>query len=243
MELTLHVTVATDVGCEREHNEDAAALAGTVIQHDHGAPQTWNLTVEQPLRIVVCDGMGGHLGGETASQIAACELSKPGDDVAADIQRVSDDLNRLGQARPELRGLGTTAVVVEVRPDGTASIFHVGDSRAYLADPELSALTVDDRVAANLPVLTQALGPMDKPLDVHCYDLDLLAGQRLLLCSDGLVDVVSDTDIECLLEGDDASTRLVTAALKGGAPDNVTVAVIDVVTSPKRRLSPAEVSL
>ena len=243
MELTLNIAVVTDVGCVRDHNEDAAAVDGTVIQHDHGDPETWALTVEQPVRVVVCDGMGGHLGGETASLIAASNLSKPVEDVETDIQRISDHLTLLGHKRPDLAGMGTTVVVAEVRPDGTASVFHVGDSRAYLADPELTALTIDDRVAANLPVLTQALGAIDRPVIVHRYDLDLLAGQRLLLCSDGLVDVVAEAAIESLLEADDAPARLVSAALEAGAPDNVTVALVEVVTSPKRRLSPAEASL
>lgn len=235
MELRLKVTLATDAGLQREHNEDAAAIDGHTVQHDHGEPITRELVVATPVRVVVCDGMGGHRGGRAASMLTATQLSRPGAGYEAEFQRVSELLISLGLQEPSLYQMGTTAVLLEARPDGSASVLHVGDSRAYLADPELARLTLDDRVSAERSVLTQALGGCPATLRVHRYDFNLYRRQRVLLCSDGLVDMATDEQIEQLIHGADAARDLVELAIQAGAYDNVTVAVIEVLDSPRER--------
>lgn len=236
MDLKLKMMLATDVGPARERNEDAAAITGQVVQHDHGAPISHDVVVRAPLRIVVCDGMGGHRGGRDASFLASQRLSIPLAEAEQQFQDISDLLVMRGEQDPELEGMGTTAVVLEVRPDGSASILHVGDSRAYLADPELARLTHDDRVSPDLTTLTQALGGRRRTLNVHRYDFTLFPGQRILLCSDGLADTLTDQQIEQALHSDNAACQLIVKALEAPAQDNVTVAVVEVLTSPKARV-------
>lgn len=245
MGLKLKVGVATDKGLVRERNEDAAAVDGWLLQHDHGAPTEMVLDDSRVHRLAVCDGMGGHLGGATASLMAAQELTRiDGPEVPDHVNQVSARLVAAGREDPALFGMGTTAVLLETSPDGRGSVFHVGDSRAYLADPELIRLTSDDRSSAHLPLLTQALGGNDpRPLDVHRYGLSLHTGQRLLLCSDGLVDMVSDGEIETILARPDAPAALVGAAKRAGGQDNVTVVVVEVLDSPVERISPDDLHL
>jgi hypothetical protein len=177
--------------------------------------------------------------------MAAQELTRiDGPEVPDHVNQVSARLVAAGREDPALFGMGTTAVLLETSPDGRGSVFHVGDSRAYLADPELIRLTSDDRSSAHLPLLTQALGGNDpRPLDVHRYDLSLHTGQRLLLCSDGLVDMVSDGEIETILAGPDAPAALIGAAKRAGGQDNVTVVVVEVLDSPVERISPDDLHL
>lgn len=235
MGLKLKVTLVTDVGLERQHNEDAAAIDGQVIQHDHGTPLCRELVVDAPMRVAVCDGMGGYRGGRTASFTAAKQLSRPEAEAEPEFQKVSDLLVAEGRQDPQLHQMGTTAVVLEVRPDGSSTVLHVGDSRAYLADPELARLTLDDRMAADRPVLTQALGGRPATLKVHRYDFNLYRAQRVLLCSDGLVDMACDEEIEQLIHHHDAAVQLLDLAIRAGAQDNVTVAVIEILDSPRQR--------
>lgn len=237
MELRLRVTIATDVGPAREQNEDAVAVDGQVMQHDHGDPLIREVVVTEPFRVVVCDGIGGWQGGRTASLIAAERLSLPsaGQEPEEEFQETSEQLHAIGKQNSKLLRMGTTAVLLEARPDGSASVLHVGDSRAYLADPELARLTHDDRLMPQLPLLLQALGPFTAKLDVHRYDFNLLEGQRVLLCTDGLVDTLDDERIEQLIHDDDAARRLIDQALAEATQDNVTVAVVEVLSSPRDR--------
>jgi len=227
----------TDVGRQRERNEDALLILDRVF--------------------AVADGMGGHRAGEVASAtalepLAALETADLPDEDATRTALVeavtAANAAVAGRARtePDLEGMGTTLTAVLVR-DGLAHVAHVGDSRAYLLrDGRLAQLTDDHTLVQALvdqgritadqarthhsrSVITRAIG-VGTEVEVDVLAVPLAAGDRLLLCSDGLSGVVPDDDIAALLtanpDDDAAAAALVDAANAAGGPDNVTVLLI-----------------
>lgn len=224
----------TDVGRVREQNED-------------------NLIVSHPL-YAVFDGMGGHEAGEVASEIAADVVSKraPGEmDADALSQSVEEANLAIIRAAREGRGkvgMGTTCTAAMLSGERLL-IAQVGDSRAYLLhDGELTQLTRDHSYVADLveagnitkdyarvhPLrsrITRALGT-DPNMVADTYEINVEAGDRLLLCSDGLYSMITDHDIESIMcqevDPQKCADKLVSEANEWGGHDNVTVIVVDV---------------
>lgn len=228
---------ATHQGMVRQNNEDS-------LYPDRSGES------DGPVVLMVADGMGGHVAGEVASRLAinaaASSTLDPGDRVAAANRAIREEVAR----QPDLQGMGTTLTLVELTPEGTARFGHVGDSRAYLfRGGELRQLTDDHTVAAEYValgqlsveeatghpqshMLTRCLG-LTRFVNVDQFDLELEAGDRLLLCSDGLnLMVAPDGIVENLTGGtaDEAAWKLVEVANKAGGHDNTSVIVIDVLT-------------
>ena len=231
--MKIEVGSATDIGRVRERNEDS-------------------ILVEPPL-YVVADGMGGHRGGQVASQVALEmmeELAGEGKGSLADHVRSA---NRAVWDRSvedqRLSGMGTTLTAARV--DGaSATIAHVGDSRAYLLrEGLLRQLTTDHTLVERMirsgeiteaeadvhphkNVLTRALGT-DQHVEVDEDAVELIDGDRLLLCSDGLTGMVTEDQIQAILETTEspqqAADRLVKAANRAGGIDNISVVVIDAI--------------
>ena len=224
----------THVGRVRPNNEDAF-----YPEHDGGASDR--------LLAAVADGMGGHTGGEVASRTAvACAVNtegSPRDRIEAANQAVMTAV----LDAPDLAGMGTTFTLAQLDPGGRLTLGHVGDSRAYLLrGGRLDQLTTDDNMAQELVEggeitkeearghphsswLTQALGFEDN-LDVEVRLVDLEAGDRLMLCSDGLHGMLPDGEIGRLLgkgTPSDAVWGLIEAANLAGGRDNITVMVVD----------------
>jgi protein phosphatase len=224
---------ATDIGRVRERNEDS-------------------MLVDPPL-YVVADGMGGHRGGQVASQVAleAMEgLATEGQGSLADhVRRANRAVWDRSVEDERLAGMGTTLTAARV-DRGSALIAHVGDSRAYLLrDGSLRQLTSDHTLVARMVksgeiteaeaevhphknVLTRALGT-DEEVEVDEDSIALVDGDRLLLCSDGLTGMVTEDQIQAILENSDqpqqAADRLVKAANRAGGIDNITVVVLDAI--------------
>ena len=226
---------ATHQGMVRDNNEDAVF------------PDSSGESVG-PAVLIVADGMGGHVAGEVASRLAINAAAStdvdPADRIAAGNRAIREQV----AVDPSLEGMGTTMTLVSLEPDGRARFAHVGDTRAYLyRDGELSQLTEDHTVAAEYAtmgeisweeatthpqrhMLTRALG-LTRFINVDEFDLELQDGDRLLLCSDGLNEMVPDDTIaETLAEGavDEVAWNLVERANTAGGVDNVTVIVVDV---------------
>lgn len=228
----------THIGCVRRQNEDSIFMEQ---DHERGY-----------LLAVVADGMGGHAGGAVASQlaIAACEQAwRSLQDVAPDadwmlrmITAANQRICAQAQADPTLKGMGTTLVAALV-VDDMAVITHVGDSRCYhLAAGHFSQLTRDHSVVQQLvddgtltqveaersPMrnyLARSLGSQSQ-VQADIQSLSLHAGDRLLLCSDGLSNMLAATEIADTLRSGDSNVvceRLLDAALQRGATDNVSV--------------------
>jgi len=205
---------------------------------------------------VVCDGMGGHVGGAQASTIAVNSIIEYFQRELYDnaIQAIdhallfaNEQIYASALSNPELKGMGTTAVVLLVQGD-ECFIGHVGDSRIYLrSNGKLNRITKDhsfvqtlvdsgiiaDEDAENHPYknqILQALGIASSVKGSICQ-VPILpkASDMFLLCSDGLNGMVKDLDIEKIMQEDNlivTSENLITAALNGGGTDNVTATLV-----------------
>jgi PPM family protein phosphatase len=234
MTLRFRAAAATDVGRVREHNED-----GYLVDDTLGL-------------VAVADGMGGHNAGEVASA-AALDALRVAFGAGATIDDAVSAANEIvyeqSVADRDLRGMGTTLTAGALGIDGTLLLGHVGDSRAYLVrDGAIERITTDHSLVEELiqagelteeeaerdprrSMITRALG-LEPGVAVDVESVDLRAGDRLLLCSDGLTTMVSESEIAALVSGEDdphvAASTLVEAANDAGGADNITVVVIDI---------------
>ncbi|MGQ0848048.1 MAG: SpoIIE family protein phosphatase [Actinomycetota bacterium] len=199
-----------------------------------------------PVLVMVADGMGGAVGGEIASHMAVEEANSDHADLVELIARANRVIWERAVAEPGLAGMGTTMTLMELDPGGTASLGHVGDSRAYLwRSGELTQLTRDHTVVAEhlaagritendvathpqRSMLTRVLG-LEPVVEVDTFDLHLEPGDRILLCSDGLTNMVADPVIAALLSDgppEEAVWSLIEQANRAGGHDNITVVVV-----------------
>ena len=225
---------ATHKGMVRQNNEDS--LYPDTSGESHG-----------PATLVVADGMGGHVAGEVASRLAVNAAASnellASDRVAAGNRAIREEVAR----EPGLEGMGTTMTLVSLGEDGSAAFAHVGDSRAYLyRTGELRQLTEDHTVAAEYValgeisadeaashpqrhILTRTLG-LSRFVNIDEIQIALEPEDRILLCSDGLNEMVSDDSIAAAMDGgtvDDVAWKLIEMANKAGGVDNITVIVVD----------------
>ncbi len=232
----IRFAVQTDIGLVRASNEDSAYAGSRVL--------------------AVADGLGGHPGGERASAAAVAalaaldeaEITDPLAALAEAFGQAASALREVAQADPGLEGLGTTVTAV-LWSGSQLALGHIGDSRAYLLrDGELFPLTQDhtyvrsliaegklsDQEAAVHPQRQLLLRALDAVTDSE-PDLSLhavRAGDRYLLCTDGLHGVVAEPDLRAALAaaaGPAAAAGLIALATAAGAPDNVACAVADVI--------------
>lgn len=239
----------TDKGLVRESNQDdfaVGSLAG-------GAAFA-----------VVCDGMGGANGGEIASSTAVEIIKKeiPGgfcedftvDDIksliTSSVNKANEAIYKTACENSDLYGMGTTLVAAVVK-DGVVTVANAGDSRAYLVSDKLYQLTHDHSVVQEMVengkitsdeamthpqknIITRALG-VDKSINIDFAEKQLADGEELLICTDGLTNLLSDAEIFKIIKetqvGEVAET-LVTAANNNGGNDNITVVVVcnDILT-------------
>jgi protein phosphatase len=236
MSLVLRYAARSDRGLIRGNNQDSV-YAG-------------------PRLLAVADGMGGHAAGDVASKVVIAALEHLDDDAPSGdmlqsmreaVFEGSEHLREVIRESPQLEGMGTTLTAI-LFAGGRLALCHVGDSRAYLLrDGQLSQITHDDTFVQTLiddgritpeeanshpqrSLLLRALNGQDVDPDLSMREAR--AGDRYLLCSDGLSGVVSEETLaEALMDPDPQSTadRLIELALRSGGPDNVTVIVADVV--------------
>jgi protein phosphatase len=219
LELRIEAGLATDPGCVRSNNEDFARII---------RPTTPEERERQGLLAVVCDGMGGHEGGEIASRLAVETIVRrlEGDAASSDpmsaLPRALQAANRAvydcAAENERLKGMGTTCAAVVLR-DGVAYGAHVGDSRVYLIrNGDIFLMTEDHSAVMDLVrrgvitredarhhpdknVINRALGSRrDVEVSAWPHPFTLLPGDTFLLCSDGLYDLVGDDVLlECAL--------------------------------------------
>lgn len=206
---------------------------------------------EEALLVAVADGMGGHSGGEVASRDAmdaAVGLAGEQPKVDERIHAANEAVLSHAQADWNLAGMGTTMTLAQLTSDGTLTIGHVGDSRAYLMrDGVLRQLTEDHTFVAEQiragrldpdearthprrSMLTRAVG-LSRDLAVDVIEERVTSGDRLLLCSDGLSSMVVDPDIAAVMDDgtpEEAVWALIEAANQAGGHDNISVAIVAV---------------
>lgn len=236
----MNVYGATDVGRRRKDNQDS---------------YTVRLLGEDAALLVVCDGMGGAQAGgvasSTAVEVFAAAVEEevarglpngPGGALEAACAAANEKVFRLSRERPDYEGMGTTLVAALVRPGGT-TVANVGDSRCYLlAGDAIRQVTVDHswvqlmvdrgeltadeaRLHPQKNLITRALG-VEGEVRCDLTELSPEPGDRLLLCTDGLTNVLDDGTILELARREREPERLcgelVRLTLERGAPDNVT---------------------
>jgi serine/threonine protein phosphatase PrpC len=234
--LVLRYAARSDRGLVRANNEDSVYAGARLL--------------------ALADGMGGHAAGEVASQLVIAALAhldddEPGGDLLSKLNAAVREGNGAiaahVEADPELEGMGTTLTAI-LFAGNRLGLVHIGDSRGYLLrDGELVQITKDDTFVQTLVdegriTLEEAHSHPQRSLIMraltgHEVEPTLImrearAGDRYLLCSDGLSDPVShETILEALQIPDvaESADRLIELALRGGGPDNVTVVVADVV--------------
>src|SRR5215470_2068819 len=238
MSIALRYVVRSDVGLLRDGNEDSA-YAG-------------------PHLLAIADGMGGHAAGEVASAVAIATLAPlDGDTTGIDmlqaladaIEKANAELRNISIADPATEGMGTTLTALLWSGDEIA-LCHIGDSRGYLLrDGEFHQITHDHTLvqslvdegrltaeaAASHPQRSLVMRALQSSIPAE-PDLAILkanVGDRYLLCSDGLTDVVSDETVHKTLmqlaDLDEAVSQLVDLAIRSGGPDNITCILADVI--------------
>jgi serine/threonine protein phosphatase PrpC len=237
----LRVAAMTHRGAVRRSNQDALVVGSfTACGVDMTDPVSWELPLSSPVLVAVADGMGGHAAGEVASALAVRTLAaaapQDAEELVAALRRVDAELTELSRSDPAVAGLGTTIAGVLVGPDGGVR-FGAGDSRVYLASGGyVVQLSVDDRGPSG--GLTQCLGGRGggSELTVRVEPLDDVGFGRLLLCSDGLGDLVEPESMEGLLHGPGGPVREVkamwAAAMNASGRDNITIALIAIDPGP-----------
>jgi PPM family protein phosphatase len=250
MTLALHYALRSDVGLLREGNEDSA-YAG-------------------PRLLAIADGMGGHAAGEVASAVAISAIAPLDEQDFADSADMMDALSEaVGSARttlhemsvadPAVEGMGTTLTAL-LWAGAEVAVCHIGDSRAYLLrDGDLYQITRDHTLIQSLvdegrisaaaaathpqrSLIMRALqGSTDADPDLTMHEA--LLGDRYLLCSDGLTDVVDDETLHETLstvgDADQAVRQLIALAIRNGGPDNITCIVADVVDTVAGPVAPS----
>jgi PPM family protein phosphatase len=234
--LVLRYAARSDRGLVRANNEDSVYAGARLL--------------------ALADGMGGHAAGEVASQLVIAALAhldddEPGGDLLSKLDAAVREGNSAiaahVEADSELEGMGTTLTAI-LFAGNRLGLVHIGDSRGYLLrDGELAQITKDDtfvqtlvdegRITAEEAHSHPQRSLIMRALTGHEVEPTLImrearAGDRYLLCSDGLSDPVShETILEALQIPDvaESADRLIELALRGGGPDNVTVVVADVV--------------
>ncbi len=236
MTLVLRYAARSDRGLVRSNNQDSV-YAG-------------------PRLLSLADGMGGHAAGEVASKVVIAALApldddEPGEDLLGKLREATQAGNgaiaELVASDPELDGMGTTLTAI-LFAGSRIGLVHIGDSRAYLLrNGQFAQITHDDtfvqslidegRITEDEAATHPQRSLLLKALTGHEVEPNLTirearAGDRYLLCSDGLSGVVSHETLADTIKIPDAQAcadRMIELALKGGGPDNVTVIVADVV--------------
>jgi serine/threonine protein phosphatase PrpC len=244
MRLQFNAIAQSDLGLVRDGNEDSALISANLI--------------------AVADGMGGHAGGEVASAIAINTLQQllpVINDPAIDLDSRADlflnisyevdaEILRVSKAQPELSGMGTTLTALSLTGD-QVDLLHIGDSRCYRwRDKKLEKLSYDHTVMQELldqgrltpeevfdhpqrSLLTQALMG-DSGIDPVLMSYEVKPGDKFLLCSDGLTNVLSELEIAKIIKTTDEDkllAELIKETKAKGAPDNITIVWAEIAES------------
>ncbi len=233
---------ATDVGVEREINQDCVYYSLTEVG-------------PLPNLFIVADGMGGHKAGDFASRYTVDNfVSKVRESSGKDTVDIIDDavtwvntalLEKAGES-PDYTGMGTTLVVATVI-DNMLKVANVGDSRLYIVGNDIRQITRDhslveemvslgeiDRKAARTHkrknIITRAIGG-DAKVEAEMFCVELQPGDKILMCSDGLSNMIEDEDIFKIIkdspEIEEAAERLIDTANENGGKDNISVILIE----------------
>ena len=233
----------TDVGRVRESNQDYVYTSESPVG---------NL----PNLFIVADGMGGHNAGDFASKytveqivayIQKAPMTSPVDLIRGAVTKANASLMAMAKSDTSLSGMGTTVVIATI-VDDCMYVANVGDSRLYLLRDELTQITRDHSLVQEMVrmgemdaseakshpdknIITRAVGAFED-LAIDIFEENVEHGDVILMCTDGLSNMVDDTDMRQIIQtGRDVVEKvqhLVEAANRGGGKDNITVAIVEV---------------
>ena len=241
----------TDIGKRRKLNQDYVYTSEMPVGHLE------NL-------FLVADGMGGHNAGDYASRYTietiVDEISKSEDEspvfvLEKAIKSANALIRRKSEEETELNGMGTTVVAATIKGDKLC-VANVGDSRLYiLNNREIKQITRDHslveemvrmgglkrEMARNHPdknIITRAIGALDD-VDVDFFEVKLNKGDTILMCSDGLSNMIEDEEIRMIMQGQrdivEKAESLVKAANNNGGKDNIAVVLVEPFAEDKSR--------
>jgi len=248
--MKLAVAAISDIGRIRHNNEDMLAVKGEFVRD--GSYTEEIEVAEKKFLIAVADGMGGHNGGELASEfvlqrMSAMAESLPPTENDESLQMLLDQhirqvhvaLNQLGKQNPGLKGLGSTFTGILFHY-GRLYLIHIGDSRLYRYRRQIIALLSKDHTLRNM--LNDPSIPANKiancfggGVDDIFFDFEaltdrLLDDDMLLLCSDGLSGELTDDEITQALTNNADCAKLVQLAKERGGNDNISLVMISVTS-------------
>jgi protein phosphatase len=233
----------TDIGERRRINQDYVFCSEDAIG-------------KLPNLFIVADGMGGHNAGDYASRfcvefftqrIIESEITSPIALIEAAIKDTNEILHSQAQEKSELEGMGTTLVVATIF-DNEMYVANVGDSRLYVIGKEMKQITEDHslveamvktgelnrseaRVHPNKNIITRAIGA-NQTVEPDFFEVNLEEGDTVLMCSDGLTNMLEDETIERIIRENDspetAAETLVKCANQNGGKDNIAIIIIKV---------------
>lgn len=225
--------VASHVGNRRRNQEDAVAACGL----NELRPKAWQATKHDRSWAFIADGMGGHAGGEVASDLAVTMLSERAEELQTEMAITSallsahNEIYSRGSTNDNLVGMATTISGVIFNGDNCLA-FNLGDSRIYhLGGDGLQQITVDHDSGEGLfGYLGGTYSSLARKPDFHRITCRL--GEIVILCTDGLTKMLSDLEIEAVLAEhvNQPAKALVDAALEAGGYDNVSVIVVRLET-------------
>lgn len=231
----------TDIGQRREMNQDYVYTSEKPVG---------NL----PNLFIVADGMGGHNAGDYASKYTVetivdvaskSKLTEPIAILDEAIQTANRMLIDRANENPQMKGMGTTVVALTIL-DSHLVIANVGDSRLYVVNQEIQQITrdhslveemvrlgeLDKEIAREHPdknIITRAIGAIAE-VDIDFFEVDVEQGDCILMCSDGLTNMIEDEDIRAIIMSQrdvaEQAEKLVDTANRNGGRDNITVIVI-----------------
>ena len=231
----------TDTGNKRSNNQDSIFFSDTSVG-------------PLPNLYIVADGMGGHKAGDRASKMAIditvdfikkSSLENPIAVLKRAMVYANNEIYKAANSDVELNGMGTTMVAAVVLNDKLI-VANVGDSRLYVMNKEIEQITRDhslveemvqmggiDRASARLHpdknLITRAIG-VQETIEIDFFQVELKEGDIILMCSDGLTNMLEDEDIRMILAGQrdivEKAEELVKAANENGGMDNIAVILI-----------------
>ena len=232
----------TDIGRKRKLNQDCVYTCEVPLG---------NL----PNLFIVADGMGGHKAGDYASaytvkaierEVMMSDETEPIRVMKEAIECANREIFEKAEAEEDFKGMGTTVVVATIVED-TLYVANVGDSRLYLIDDEIQQITKDhslveemvrvgeiDRSAARLHpdknIITRAIGASEE-VEADFFEVDLKKGDLILMCSDGLTNMIEDEDIRMITRAQRDVVQIVEELIKvanhNGGKDNIGVIIVE----------------
>ena len=254
--MKLEIFGMTDIGSVRENNEDNFIVFNVDKKEEN--PFLKELSTDDRIALIVADGMGGAVAGETASITLITESMKFLNDVVEmEIEKIPTECMHLAHKRshelieenPKLMGMGTVATISIVQ-NNKIYISQIGDTRLYIfRDKTLIQITEDQNFVTELVKLgiitkeqalihpqrnavTQAVGSLEPILPVDVIET-IYPNDLILICSDGLNSMITDLEIQLILETDESiqekTENLIEAAKESGGHDNITIVLARVI--------------